>query len=145
MPLKSTTASLAVEARSRGNAYDLYRTLGDAMRQRYIERVRALDPDLGSTHTMHNAHNWHRATRTPKPASAAIVTLLDRQQRVSAWISARAQTEHYAVEHRIHLQERRAGAYLWCPGCTAYREEQATVRQPRLLSAPLAKRERARP
>lgn len=137
MPLKSTPGSLAVEARSRGNCYDIYQALGRAMRGRYIEQIRALDPRLGATHTMHNAHNWWVASKEDSEQKRAIVALIERYQKVERWVRERAQMEHYAVEHRIHLQEGRAGRYLWCPFCKAHQEEQAAIRQPRLpLRAP---------
>lgn len=145
MPLTANANSNAIAARTTGDTYDLYRRLSDAMRVRYNTRVSTLDPRIGAQYTMHLAHNWHRAGGSPNESSDVIVTTMARYERLSSWLSRRADVEHKIVEHRRHLRDREAGRYMWCPGCDAYNAEQKAIKQPRLLSAPLARKAAARP
>ncbi len=146
MPRSSTPLSLAIEARTRSEAYDAYRRLGDAVRVRFNQRINALDPRIGMAYTMHLAHNWHRCQTDPDATSQAIIALMARYDRLSMWLSRRADVEFKIVEHRIHLRDREAGRYMWCPGCDAYNAEQKANRQPRLpLRAPRRKAAAARP
>jgi hypothetical protein len=133
-----------IDQRSIADVYDAYRALSDTLWQRTISQIQTADPRIPRTGALTLAHNWHvveiaRGTAEDPALSQQIVAILERHNVLSRRLRERSQDQHYRAEHRRHLQERRAGRYLWCPYCDLHNQEQAATKQPRLFSTPRAR------
>ncbi len=92
--------------RTASDVYTMYRDLGNAMVERYRQRLCQADPRVGMELAFHLTGNW---------GNEAARALLYRYREIQSWLYYRGDREYALAEHRTNHQTTFTPA--WCRHC----------------------------